>query len=106
MADEEKPVVAGTPPSADKRPVTKMWLEVSNVKIAGETFEVQLRADREPERPRWWEVDNVPQSPDRFKAVIEALDKKRPVMAKLVADAGGLKVTEISIQYAETTAVR
>ena len=84
----------------------EIWLDISNVKIAdGNKIFVQLRADREPERPRWWEVTNVTGA-DKLKPVMEALDKKRPVMAKVVGDAKVLKVTDISIQYAETTAAR
>src|SRR6185503_15142052 len=62
-----------------------IWLEVSNVKIKGDDYEVQLRADREPERPRWWPVPTVNTAAE-FKTLIDALDKKRPVLAQLVPD--------------------
>lgn len=88
-----------------------IWLEVSNVRIIGTGFEVQLRADREPERPRWWPIAAPaaavpPANPDfssQFKAVSEALEKKRPVLAELVPDGTNLKLSSLSIQYAETS---
>ncbi len=90
---------------ADEAGYEEIWLEVSNVKIDGTNLSVQLRADRLPERPRWWLAMGVDK--DKFKAVVEALDKKRPVLARIAGKAGGiLKVTDLSIQYADTATVR
>ena len=86
-----------------------IWLEVSNVRIKGTDYEVQLRADREPERPRWWPVLTGVTAVE-FKTLIDALDKKRPVLAQLVPDCPPdgtdpkklrLKVQSLSVQYAE-----
>jgi hypothetical protein len=77
-----------------------IWLEVSNVRIIGTNFEVQLRADREPERPRWWTAPPGTTA-DHFKTLIDALDKKRPVLAQLTADGAKLTVKSLSVQYAE-----
>ncbi|HEU4889517.1 MAG TPA: hypothetical protein VFV49_16650 [Thermoanaerobaculia bacterium] len=82
-----------------------IWLEVSNVKVQGSTFEVQLRADREPERTRWWAAPpaaDAGAAAAQFKAVSEALEKKRPVLAQVVAGGAGLVVTSLAIQYTET----
>ena len=84
---------------------TAIWLEVGNVRIKGTTLSVQLRADREPDRPRWWDVSPSPDL-NTFKAIIEALDKKRPVMAKLNTAGSNLGVSELMIQYVETTTTR
>ena len=108
MADEKNPPSEGTPAgpnSADNPPVTELWLDVSNVKIVGKQLSVQLRADREPQTPRWWKLSPSPDT-NILKAVLEALDKKRPVMAKLVGKGNKLTVTEIAIQYAESTTAR
>ena len=84
----------------------EILLEVGNIRISTEGMDVQLRADREPERPRWWRVNGMVDV-DQFKAITDALEKKRPVLAKLVAHnektKTGLKVDAIIIQYAETT---
>jgi len=86
-----------------------IWLEVSNVRMKGAEYEVQLRADREPERPRWWPAPTVNTAAE-FKTLIDALDKKRPVLAQLVPDCTPdgtvpkrlwLKVNSLSVQYAE-----
>jgi hypothetical protein len=83
-----------------------IWLEVSNVRLFGTEFQVQLRADREPERPRWWPLPGTQdkEASAQFKAVSESLEKKRPVLAELVSDTGQkLKVNSLAIQYAETS---
>lgn len=82
----------------------EILLEVSNVRLTGVRLEVQLRADREPDRPRWWSTTEV--KPEitaaQFKAITEALEKKRPVVAQLKADGEVLTIAALSIQYAET----
>ena len=79
-----------------------LLLEVSNIRIAGAALEVQLRADREPDKPRWWQAPTTGSAPAEFKAVSEALEKKRPVFAELGVIGANLAINAISIQYAET----
>jgi hypothetical protein len=93
----------GTTTTANDSP---LWLEVSNIRVGGAICQVQLRADREPDRvARWWPLPptiDAKAAADQFKAVSEALEKKRPVLAQLVGDVRGLRIDSLAIQYAET----
>jgi len=79
-----------------------IWLEVAECRYGTGNAggcEVQLRGDRERPAPVWWSVDPItaPNDPtddptkaqfETYKTIVEQLDKKRGVLARLSCNQG------------------
>lgn len=63
-----------------------IWLKVHNARLEGERLELQLEGDRADREPRWWPAARKAageNGPATFRALVDALDRKRIVLAKL-----------------------
>ena len=71
-----------------------IWLEVTEVRyetVAGGTCTVLLKGDREHPKPVWWQVEPTAAGNNAFetyKAILNEVDKKRIVLARLSCDKG------------------
>jgi hypothetical protein len=75
-----------------------IWLEVVDVgyETNPKKVSVQLKGDREHPKPAWWPV--VPTSAGKdvsetYKAILNEMDKKRTVLARLSYVEAGLQCT-------------
>lgn len=93
-ATEEKP-----PPKTES-----IWFEVANVRSTGKYVEIQLKGERTDREPAWLTVDTSSfESPDKaYRSVIEGLDKKRIVLAELIAAGQTIECRLIRVQYVES----
>ena len=77
---------------------TSLWIEVANVRLKTAdptTIDVQLKGDQDH---HWWPTKS---KADAFKSLMDAMEKKRPVHAELVAADGKLSVNELSMMFVE-----
>lgn len=98
---------------------SKIWLEVTNVRISGnngeqkEKVEIQVKGDRGEHEPEWWNVNEsayteFDKAEKAYRTLSENLDRKRIVLAglgpakKTPEFPPGLECTAIRIQYAES----
>ncbi|MFP3940574.1 MAG: hypothetical protein ACLF0P_09735 [Thermoanaerobaculia bacterium] len=80
-----------------------VWLKVAKARLEKNRLEVQVEGDRADGWPRWWPVaENALGDDERetFRVLVECLDKKRTVLAKLqpiqpdASDFGGVPKAE------------
>lgn len=84
-----------------------IWLEVANVRLENSVVQIQVKGDRTDREPVWWDVElennnAKPESNDAYRTIVDGLDKKRVVLAKLAAEGNTLKCAFIRVQYAES----
>lgn len=85
-----------------------IWLEVSEVHFEtgdSKACSVVLKADREQPKPVYWPVDDEAAGKDAletYKSILNELDKKRVVLARLSCKEGGfLRCTAFRFQSPE-----
>jgi len=76
-------------------------IEVGNVKwVAGATQELHVQLKTADREPQWLKVTNGADS-TLYKMVVDSLEKRRPVLAKISGDVGGIKVDELDLTFAD-----
>jgi hypothetical protein len=85
--------------------VTGIWLKVSNARLHDNTIEVQLEGDREDREANWWSVKADAAgdvSAETFRTILDGLDKKRTVLARLALVGKALQCSTIRVQHTES----
>lgn len=87
---------------------TGIWLEVVEAQYGKGTspLKVQLKGDRAHPKPVWWPVADDAlgfdkDSLDAYKRILDEIDKKRVVLARLTWDSGGSKNSDQNSNQAE-----
>lgn len=73
---------------------------------AGQVLKVRVKGDKSDENERAWFTAEVPSLDQVYSAILEGLDKKRPVLAELVSGSDGMLYCRafrfLTIQQART----
>jgi hypothetical protein len=106
-SDESAPVsdVAQRAPTNTTARTASLWLEIAKVRFihdrSGERLEVQLKGQYvETDQESWWPVSVVADvSKEYFKALTEALDKKRRAFVRAGVESNTLVMDALRLDY-------